>query len=442
MINKMRHIVSALGKSRSVKGIRTNRERRTSYRGAMFLALVGLLAVGSSQMRADIGNCGGADTTLPFTDVTGNPFFCQIAAAFFSGLTNGTSPTTYSPQEPVPREQMAAFVSRTLDQSLRRGSQRAALGQFWTPETLYDGALNSAFVRSDRIQSDGRDLWSAGLDQLARVRASDGEVLETWTLPIASSASAGGVLVARGRIYVTTLDGASPGRLYTADPTQAPGSAALVSSSLGIAPRGIAYDGRRIWTANSGFNPGTGSISIINFGGFGASVTTISQGFDTPIGILFDGANMWVTDYGLSSGGATLKKLDALGNILQTIPMDAGPNFPAFDGTNIWVPCLYSNTVKVVRRSTGEILATLTGNGLNRPAAAAFDGERILVTNGGELSSGTDEGVSLWKAADLTSIDFYPVQTSSSSQVDPSGVCSDGLRFYVALRIINRIARF
>ncbi len=46
---------------------------------------------------ADTGTCGGAMVTLPFTDVAGNIFFCQIAEAYFSGLTNGTTPTTYSP---------------------------------------------------------------------------------------------------------------------------------------------------------------------------------------------------------------------------------------------------------------------------------------------------------------------------------------------------------
>ena len=74
--------------------------------------------------------------TLPFTDVMGNIFFCQIAEAYFSGLTNGTTPTTYSPSDPVLRDQMAAFVTRTQDSALRRGSRRAALGQWALPSAL------------------------------------------------------------------------------------------------------------------------------------------------------------------------------------------------------------------------------------------------------------------------------------------------------------------
>jgi len=79
----------------------------------------------STRLEADTGTCGGATITLPFTDVAAsNIFFCSIAEAFFSGLTNGTSATTYSPDDPVSRQQMAAFTTRTLDQSLKRG-QRA-----------------------------------------------------------------------------------------------------------------------------------------------------------------------------------------------------------------------------------------------------------------------------------------------------------------------------
>ena len=69
------------------------------------------------------------------------------------------------------------------------------------------------------------------------------------------------------------------------------------------------------------------------------------------------------------------------GAVLQTVTVGSGPNFPAFDGANIWVPNLASASVSVVRASSGAVLQTLTGNGLNFPQAAAFDGQRVLVTN-------------------------------------------------------------
>src|SRR6516162_3011693 len=123
--------------------------RRLSIRLTLLVSLLIALTVGSSRLRADTGTCGGVTTTLPFTDVMSNPFFCQIAEAFFSGLTNGTSATTYSPSAPVPREQMAAFITRTQDSALKRGSKRAALDQFWTTTPNYpptSGGLGTTTV--------------------------------------------------------------------------------------------------------------------------------------------------------------------------------------------------------------------------------------------------------------------------------------------------------
>ena len=95
-------------------------------RALILLVIVICLVAASSRLRADTGTCSGGSTTLPFTDVpAANTFFCSIASAFYSGLTNGTSGTTYSPALNVTREQMAAFVSRTLEQSIRRNNLRA-----------------------------------------------------------------------------------------------------------------------------------------------------------------------------------------------------------------------------------------------------------------------------------------------------------------------------
>ena len=91
---------------------------------ALLITLMLTVTILSVRLRADEGTCGGQVTMVPFTDTMGNFFFCQIAAAYFSGLTNGTTATTYTPGASVPREQMAAFVTRTLDQSLRRGHAR------------------------------------------------------------------------------------------------------------------------------------------------------------------------------------------------------------------------------------------------------------------------------------------------------------------------------
>jgi hypothetical protein len=374
-------------------------------------------------LRADTGTCGGQTTTLPFTDVPpANIFFCSIAEAFFSALTNGTSATIYSPSANVPREQMAAFITRTLDQSLKRGSRRAALRQFWVTQTGNNLALTSVGSLPRLVQSDGPDLWvpNNGSSTVSRVRASDGRLLETWT----GATGATGVLCAIGKVFVTAQT--SPGNLYEIDPTQPAGSVTTLSSALGSGPGGIGYDGQRIWTANS-----NGSVSIITLNP--TSVTNVTTGFSILSGVIYDGANIWVTDF--TGSVDKLHKLNSSGVIVLSVDVGSAPGFPAFDGTNIWVPNGISDTVSVVRATgglAGTVLATLSGNGLNSPVQAAFDGERILFTNQDGNS------LSLWNASDLT-----PIGTvSTGANTTPFGACSDGLNFWITLNQTSKLAQF
>jgi DNA-binding beta-propeller fold protein YncE len=382
-----------------------------------------------------IGSIGAGDyllsisatpsTGLPFVDVLpSNIFYASIAEAYYSGLTNGTTPTTYSPTALVTREQMAAFIGRTMDQALKRGSERAVADQNWTNQGGSSLALTTVGASPQAVKSDGEDLWVAnqGNATVSRVRASDGKLLETWT----GAPTASAVLVAMGKVFVTGRT--PPGNLYQIDPTQTAGSVTTLTSSLGTGPGGIAFDGQRIWTANSGVGPGTGSVSIVTVSPL--NVTNITIGFVNLSGIIYDGANIWVADY----GDDTLKKLDASGAILQTVSVGSFPEYPAFDGTNIWVPDRTQNRVSVVRATgalAGTVIATLTGNGLDQPLYAAFDGERILVTNLGD-------SVSLWKASDLTPIGSFSTGAGSS----PGGVCSDGMNFWITLFNIGKLARF
>jgi hypothetical protein len=400
-----------------------------ALRFVVLITLMVSLTLLSSRIKADSGNCGGVTITLPFTDVQGNAFFCQIAAAYFSGLTNGTTATTYSPGANVTREQMAAFVSRTLDQSVKRSSRRAALDQYWTTQSANNLALTTVGIAAFYVKSDGADLWvvNIGSNSVSRVRASDGKLLETWT----GAANAGGVLCAMGKVFVVA--GTNPGILYQIDPTQPAGAVTTVTSTLGNSPFVLAYDGQRIWTANYGSSaPNTGSVSIVTLNPL--SVTTVTTGFNRPFGILYDGANIWVTDDVAGSVGK-LHKLDASGAILQSVDVGNSPSYPAFDGTNIWVPNFNSNTVSVVRATgglSGTVIATLSGNGLFNPFQAAFDGERLLVTNN------IGHSVSLWKASDLTPIGTFP----TGSNTRPAGACSDGLNFWITLSGTDKLARF
>ena len=384
--------------------------------GVMLCLTIVVIMMASKRMPADTGTCGGVMTTVPFTDVMGNIFFCQIAEAYLSGLTKGTTSTTYSPSDVVLRDQMAAFATRTQDSALRRGSRRAALEQWATLAVPRATAKTTVGSVPQFVKSDGADLWVADLSSsdVKRVRASDGRLLETWT----GATFAYGVLVTQGRVYVT--GDTSPGSPYVIDPTLAPGDVATLSSSLGNNSVGLATDGIYIWTTNFLGN----SISKVDPV---SGATTNIGGFSVPNGILFDGANLWITEDGTN----TLKKLDSSGGVLQTVDVGANPQYPVFDGSNIWVPNFNSKSVTVVRVRDGQVLATLTGNGLSSPSQAAFDGEHILVTNVGGRS------VSLWKATDLTAIGTF-----STGATSPFGACSDGINFWITLESSNQLARF
>ena len=386
--------------------------------GRRRLFLVAAAAAGA----ALLGGAGGGLLGVcgPFTDVS-DPSFCPFVLEIFTlGITTGTTPTTYSPGANVSRLQMAAFLSRTVDNTLQRSGRRAALDQFWTPRTAASLGLTTVGGGASNPACDGADVWVANHfdSTVSRVRASDGRLLETWT-------GAGGVvsmLAAMGKIFATGFT--SPGALYRIDPTQPAGAVTTVASNLGNIPNSIAFDGGRIWTADEV----PGGVSIITPGAsIPWTVTTVTAGFANLQGIVYDGANIWVTDYGVK----TLLKLNAGGAILQTVTLSIFPGNAIFDGTNIWV-LSPDSSIAVVRASSGVILATLTGNGMSDPVAAGFDGQRVLVAND------NNESVSLWKAADLTPLGSTPTGTGSS----PEGVCSDGINFWIPLIGTNKLARF
>jgi hypothetical protein len=385
---------------------------------AVLVALITSLIAISARSRAETAICGGASTTIPFTDVpASNVFFCQIAAAFFSGLTNGTTATTYSPAADVTREQMAAFVSRTLDQSLRRGSHRAALGQWWTPQRHGDLVATTVGNLPLAVKADGFSLWVANVasDSVTRVNASTGAVISTAT----GIDTPRDVLVAKGKVFVIQENGT----LVSIDPTLAALPVTTVISGLGSVCSSLAFDGSRMWVVANGTN----QVVRVRLETF-IQVDTFS-GFVDPRAVIFDGSNIWVVDNSGTSD-ATIKKVDpGDGSIALTVTLVGAsfPGSPTFDGTNLWIPD-QSGKLFVVRASTttDSVLATLTGNGLTAPTAAAFDGERILVTNN---AARPNASLSLWKASSLT-----PITSVSLNQIPedaPIGVCSDGINFWV-----------
>ena len=386
----------------------------TRFRLPLILIVAGAVLAGASE--GLLGSCG------PFTDVEVDAFCPFVQEIFYLGITTGTTPTTYDPAANVSRLQMSAFLSRSVDVALKRGSIRAALGQFWTTQNTAALAFTTLGCVPQGVTSDGSDVWVGCGAMVARVRGSTGKLLEMWT----GTKNACGVLVAMGRVFVADFN--FGGALYQIDPSEPAGAVTTIVSPFVNGGRcAIAFDGARIWTANEN------SVSIVSPGAtIPWTVTTVTAGLGNPQGMLYDGENIWVADVDLPK----LHRLDSSGSVLQTVTGVGGgiPDFPAFDGTNLWVPTAGFGVsgVAVVRASSGQVLQILTGNGLGLPYGAAFDGERIIVT------SHFGNGISLWRASDLSPLGYFP----TSPGLGQYGVCSDGVNFWIAMNNTDLLARF
>jgi hypothetical protein len=383
---------------------------RLTKRALLLITTVVLIIVISTRLKAETGTCGGASVTLPFMDVaSSNIFFCSIAAAYFSGLTNGTSPTSYSPSANVTREQMAAFVSRTLNQSITRSRRRAALGQWWKAQGgVVAGGGGDCPSGVNDVVCDGTDLWVASPIRVSRFRPSDCSLIAFYTMSANTLVSAGTLMYVG---WADTLKYFFQNSFYT------------VASGFSGNLTCLAFDGRYVWTGSD-----AGVIGKVQMGELGpGSVTTVQSGFGSLSGMLFDGNYLWVVD----NTEQLMFRLDANGNGTGTVVVGEGAGKPVFDGINIWVPNRDDSTITVVRAKdasgdpvTPFVLATLTGNGLNGPTAAAFDGERIAVTNFFDVT------ISFWNAADLTQLGNSPFSFNAAPYY-PFRICSDGLSFWV-----------
>jgi hypothetical protein len=390
--------------------------RKLSFRAGVLLVALVALTLLSTRLRADTGNCNGTTLTLPFTDVPGgNALFCAIAEAYFTGLTNGTTATTFSPGATVTREQMAAFVSRTQDSALRRGNKRAFMQQWWTPrlyQILGSADLGSAANPQD-VVFDGADLWVVNRDSetVSRVRASDGRLLQTWT----GAFDARGIIACLGRIWIVG-DG-----IYFISPESTSGGGVATLTANILNGQAITFDGEYFWTAH------LTAIARTNLAGIHTSYGT---DFDGVSDILWDGANLWVADTTPSSNEPDLvRRVDpGTGAVLENITVGFSPSDLLFDGANLWVSCSFSDRITVIRAVgglRGTVIQTITGNGLDSPAGMAFDGERVLVVNtGGGAGAGS---VSLFKAADFTPLGSLSIGGNSY----PNAACSDGVNFWI-----------
>ena len=213
------------------------------------LSLVAAISVLIGASQSLLGNCG------PFTDVAADAFCPLILEIFTLGITTGTTATTFDPAGNVSRLQMAAFLSRTVDGTLKRAGRRAALGQFWTPQT----ELGAGGDDARRVGPAGPVRWDGPLGG-GRRRNGDsdpGRRRLRWPGP-------GRAPPAHRRSWPRW--GGSSSAAWTSPESSTgstrvlrPGAVTTLATNLGLGPLGLAFDGTKIWSANGG----GASVSII-----------------------------------------------------------------------------------------------------------------------------------------------------------------------------------
>ena len=103
--------------------------------------------------------------TTPFTDLTANWYKPAILWAYQNNVVAGTSPTTFDPDQPVTREQIAVILTQYMFHVLK-------MNRTWTPadlSTFPDGAQVSSWAKEAM-----QDAVALGL--INGTKASDGKV--------------------------------------------------------------------------------------------------------------------------------------------------------------------------------------------------------------------------------------------------------------------------
>lgn len=186
-------------------------------------------------------------------------------------------------------------------------------------------------------------------------------------------------------------------------------------ANSGTAATWLAYDGVRLWFANSVND----TVTVSPPGRFGATTFTVGK---NPQGIAFDGFSIWVAN----SGSNTVTKLGSnYGTVQGTFPVGTTPTGVAFDGANIWVANSGSNNVTKLRAVDGAVLGTFSVG--TAPIGVAFDGANVWVTNSGS------NNVTKLRASDGTVLGTFSVGAN------PYGIVYDGANIWVACKGASKV---
>jgi YVTN family beta-propeller protein len=184
----------------------------------------------------------------------------------------------------------------------------------------------------------------------------------------------------------------------------------FVATPVGL--QGIAYDGVRLWAANSTDN----TASVVN--PQAGTVTTFSPQCGPSCrlwGMAYDGQSVWTTN---TTGNTLIRLLQKPDGSYPKATVGTSPEGIAFDGIHLWVANTVSDTLSEVTDSASPTVVNTVSVGSN-PDAIAFDGTRLWVTNSGD---GTVSEVDPTAAAVVNTI---------TVGAGPVGIAYDGIHMWV-----------
>jgi DNA-binding beta-propeller fold protein YncE len=262
------------------------------------------------------------------------------------------------------------------------------------------------------IAFDGDHIWVTDRSALVKLRASDGEVIQSASL---FSPSGDKRMAFDGaHLWIGDEFANMVLKVRTRDFN-------IMAQVPVLRPSDVVYDGVYIWvTQNTG---GSGSNMITRLlasdGGFQGAFEVGLQ----PIAAAFDGANIWVAN----ASSHTVTKLRASdGALLATIPSGLTPNGLAFDGTHMWVTHSGSDNIRKIRASDNALVGTfVTGD---NPFAIAFDGASMWVANAGGVADATLDTVTKLRASDGANLGTFQAGDN------PRSLAFDGAFMWVANR--------
>jgi len=232
------------------------------------------------------------------------------------------------------------------------------------------------------VAYDGTRIWITNYisNTVTVLDAANGaHIIHTYTTAEGVGLNPNGIAFDGEFMWIANSGSNTVTALKASDGTIKPGS----PFSVGNLPWGVAFgDGKvgegKIWVTNNGSN----TVSALNLNGTPAFTVTVGS---NPRGIAFDGTKMWIANSGSGSNSVTAVNATTGGIIFPSIAVSTTPTGVAFDGVNIWVTNNGDGTI-LLNANTGAIVGTLPFGPGAGPWGIAFDGANMWVTNNGNDS--------------------------------------------------------